>query len=124
MKTEAFLNARATLKKELADFTETVDQKYTKIHAKFIEGNSPLKTKMVYELTKNGIKRRGFKRYVIYTQNVEVISKNVIITCGGWWLNEKSIPTKWDTFSVFGVYNKAEFKLSEDQHTEKHPDLF
>lgn len=123
MNQNEFIKAKNELKKELDIYKKAIDEKYTKIHDDFIEANTELKKLSVYELVKNGIKRRGFKRFVIYDRSVSLFGKDhAIIQVGGWWLNSENIPTKWDSFSVFGVSNKAEFILSTNQDHLPHID--
>ncbi|MNU09540.1 hypothetical protein D3C72_2561730 [compost metagenome] len=48
--------------------------------------------------------------------------ETLMITVGGWWLNENNTPSKWDNMTVEGVSNPAIFKLSEDQTANDHPE--
>jgi hypothetical protein len=122
MQTKDFLKKRKFYQDELKKFQKQVDIAYTKIVKEFISENSPVKNLKVYELLENGIKRKGFKRFIIYTQEVNVFDKMPMIRVGGWWLDVNNIPAKWDNMTVFGVGNPAKFVLSENQEHEKHPD--
>ena len=76
----------------------------------------------VYELVENGIKRRGFKRFLMVTfQGQFIKGDHLIYQCAGWWLDENNTPAKWDNMTVFGVGNKAVFKLSASQKRNKVP---
>jgi hypothetical protein len=76
----------------------------------------------VYELIKNGNRRRGYKRFVVYTLEAQFLGKGCMITAAGWWLNSESIPEKWDQMAVEGVMNPAIFKLSANQENLPHPE--
>lgn len=123
MNTENFIKERNDLLKSKEEFLKTINQGYTTIVNEFIDENSPVKNLKVYNLVENGKKRKGFKRFVIYTQEVSVYNeKDIFIRVGGWWLNNESIPTKWDSMTVMGVSNAAVFELSENQENKNHPD--
>lgn len=123
MDQQEFLQKRNELLEKKQAFLNEVNQEYTLIIADFLQKNSPVKNNKVYELIKNGTKRRGFKRFVIYQQDVSVMDgTDIFIRVGGWWLNEENIPTKWDTMTVLGVCNAATFVLSENQTNKPHPD--
>jgi hypothetical protein len=122
MVTAEFLFQRSELLKKKEEHLKIINEIYTKIVKQFIDENSPVKNHKVYELIKNGKKRRGFKRFIIYTQEVSVFDKtDIFIRVGGWWLDNENTPTKWDTMTVMGVSNSAEFVLSENQINKKHP---
>lgn len=95
---------------------------YTKLVEEYIDANSPVEKLKVYELIENGNKRRGFKRFVIYSQDVKIFNVTPMISVGGWWLNKENIPEKWDSMTVHGVGNPAVFKLSDDQTAYEHSD--
>lgn len=123
MVTAEFLFQRSELLKLKEEHLKKINQDYSKIAQQFIDANSPVKNHKVYELIANGKKRRGFKRFVIYTQEVSVFDKkDIFIRVGGWWLDKENTPTKWDTMTVMGVGNAAVFILSENQINKKHPD--
>lgn len=122
MEIKEFIKQRKQLKKELELAKDAIDKKYTKIHDDFIEANTEVKKLSVYELVRNGIKRHGFKRFVIYDRSVSTFDNHAMIQVGGWWLNSENVPTKWDSFTVFGVSNNAVFVLSENQIHLPHPD--
>lgn len=123
MKESNFLEKRRNLLDRKEELLKGINEEYTKLVNEFIDKNSPVKKQKVYELVKNGNKRRGFKRFVIYTQEIAVFDRtDIFIRVGGWWLNSENIPTKWDTMTVFGVSNFAEFILSENQENFDHPD--
>ena len=123
MKESIFLEQRKKLLDRKEELLKGINEEYTKLVNEFIDKNSPVKKQKVYELVKNGNKRRGFKRFVIYTQELAVYDRtDIFIRVGGWWLNSENIPTKWDTMTVLGVSNSAEFILSENQENFDHPD--
>jgi hypothetical protein len=122
MQTKDFFKKRNALQNELKKFQKKMDIEYTKIVKEFIKANSPVENLKVYELVENGMKRKGFKRFVIYTQEIQVFDKMPMIRVGGWWLDANNVPAKWDNMTVFGVCNPAKFLLSENQINEKHPD--
>lgn len=122
MTTKDFIKKRKSLQKDLKGFQKKINVLYTKISKQYINENSPVKVLKVYELIENGIKRRGYNRFVVYTLDISVFSDSPSIRAGGWWLNKKNIPEKWDTMSVTGVGNPAVFILSKNQKNEKHPD--
>jgi hypothetical protein len=123
MKESNFLEQRNSLLDKKEAFLNGINKEYTKLVNEFINENSPVENFKVYELIKNGKKRRGFKRFVIYKHNLTVYFKtDIFITVGGWWLDNENTPTKWDTMTVMGVSNSAEFVLSENQINKKHPD--
>lgn len=118
-----FLEQRVSLLDRKEQLLKGINEEYTKLVNEFIDKNIPVKKQKVYELVKNGNKRRGFKRFVIYTQELSVYDKtDIFIRVGGWWLNSENVPTKWDTMTVFGVCNAAEFILSENQENLDHPE--
>jgi len=118
-----FLEQRVSLLDRKEQLLKGINEEYTKLVNEFIDKNSPVKKQKVYELVKNGNKRRGFKRFVIYTQELSVYDKtDIFIRVGGWWLNSENVPTKWDTMTVLGVGNAAEFILSENQENLDHPE--
>ncbi|MDN3673104.1 hypothetical protein QWY99_08595 [Flavobacterium branchiarum] len=123
MKTEDFILKRKALLIKKENQLKIINKDYNEILKLFVKENSLVEKFKVYELVKNGTKRRGFNRIVIYDIEVEVWDKDaVIIRIGGWWLNNENVPTKWDTMTVVGVSNPAIFKLSENQLAEKHPE--
>jgi hypothetical protein len=123
MKTEDFILKRNELLTLKEKHLEVINKEYSEVLKEFIKENSPVEKLKVYELIENGIKRRGFKRIVIYDIEVAVWDNDaVMIRIGGWWLDKENVPTKWDTMTVCGVSNPAIFKLSENQENEKHPD--
>ena len=123
MTTDLFISERKILLAEKESQLEKINIKYTQILKEFKKANSPVKKYKVYELLKNGRKRRGFNRFVIYDIEVAVWDEDaVMIRTGGWWLDKENFPTKWDTMTVVGVSNPAIFKLSENQEAKKHPD--
>lgn len=122
MDAKDFIKKRNFYQSEIKKFEKRVSVEYTKTVKEFLKENSPVATKKVYELVENGIKRKGYKRFVIYTQDVKMFDKHVLIIAGGWWLNENNITSKWDSMAVFGVGNPAKFVLSQNQIHQKHPD--
>lgn len=122
MKKEQFIEERKLLLEKKKEQENAVNVEYNRILKEFLSENSPVETHKVYELLKNGRKRRGFKRFVIYKQAVQMWDEDLMITVGGWWLNENNIPSKWDNMTVEGVGNSAIFKLSDDQTANKHPE--
>lgn len=118
-----FLEQRNSLLERKEELLKGINKEYTKLVNEFIDKNSPVKRLKVYELIKNGKKRRGLKRFVIYTQEVSVwFNTDIFIRIGGWWLNSENVPTKWDTMTVLGIGNAAEFILSENQDNLDHPE--
>lgn len=117
-----FSQQRKDLLKIKAEQEEAINVKYTALCDDFILTNSPVKNLEVYELLENGKKRRGFKRFVIYSQEISVFVDSPMIRVGGWWLNSENVPSKWDSMTVYGIGNPAIFKLSENQTNFKHPD--
>lgn len=122
METEEFCQKAQQLRDKVADFKNKVDQEeYTPLAEEFIKSNCPYEEGKVYELVKNGVKRRGFTRFVIYIIDVHNLTfegkiEQSMIRCGVWWLNDSNFPTKWDTMVVYGVGNNAEFVLSQNQN--------
>ena len=108
-----------TLKKEQM---KAIDIDYSHLCNDFILANSPVKNLTVYELLENGTKRRGFKRFVVYDQEIQTFDNSPMIRVGGWWLDSENIPTKWDNMTVYGCGNPAVFKFSDDQTHFNHPD--
>lgn len=99
------------------------NKKYATAAKKYILKHCPVKQSKVYELLENGIRRKGFRRFVIYEMDLQWFVGNPIIHVGGWWLDENNTPSKWDTMTVHGIGNPAIFKLSENQTHNPHPDL-
>lgn len=128
MKVQEFDKQRKALLKEREAAIKSIDKRYNKIVKKFIEAHSPVKEGVVYELVKDGIKRRGFKRFVIYDLDVTSFTSSdrkrshYFIRAAGWWLNEDNVPTKRDDMTVFGVGNPAVFKESDNQEHKPHPE--
>ena len=122
MQVQEFIKKRKALRSKLETFKKQIDRDYTKVANDFIAANSPVKKLKVYELKENGIRRKGFRRFIIYTQDIEVLNNSPMIRVGGWWLNDKNVPTKWDTMTVTGVGNPAKFELSKNQKAERHPE--
>lgn len=122
MTTEQFTQQRNALLQKKKKQAHAINVEYDRILKEFLKENSPVEEHKVYELLTNGRKRRGFKRYVIYDISVRFWDETIMITVGGWWLNEKDVPTKWDNMTVVGVSNFATFKLSENQTNQKHPE--
>jgi hypothetical protein len=122
MTTEVFTEKRLELLQLKKEQMKAVDLDYTDLCNDFILNNSPVKNLEVYELLENGNKRRGFKRFIIYEQEVQTFGNSPMIKVGGWWLNSDNVPTKWDSMTVFGCGNPAIFKLSDNQTHSKHPD--
>lgn len=122
MKKTEFLKERKALNKKLDAFKKQINKEYTKITKQYVYANSPVKENKVYELKENGIKRRGFKRFVVYTHDISFFKDHVSIRASGWWLDAESVPSKWDTMTVTGVCNPAVFVLSENQTNKSHPE--
>ncbi len=122
MKTSEFLKERKALNKKLDAFKKGINKEYTKLTKQFVFDNSPVKEHRVYELTENGTKRRGFKRFVIYTHDINIHGSHVMLRVGGWWLDNDSIPSKWEVMTVSGVCNPAVFVLSDNQKNKPHPE--
>lgn len=122
MTAEKFIEGRKLLQAKKAELEKQINIEYTKICEDFINVHSPVERLKVYELKENGRKRRGFKRFVIYSIELSVWGDQVSIIVAGWWLDKESIPTKWDNMIVKGVGNPAVFELSEDQTNHKHPE--
>lgn len=122
MTEEKFIESRNLLVAKKAEFEKQINIEYTELSNLFIKAHSPVEKSKVYELKKNGNKRRGFKRFVIYRIELRVWDETVMIIVGGWWLNQESIPTKWDNMTVLGVGNPAIFELAEDQTNCDHLD--
>ncbi len=122
MKTAQFLKQRKDLQKKLGAFKKNINKEYAKITKSYVLANSPVKEKKVYELVENGIKRRGFKRFVVYTHDINIVIGHVKIRVGGWWLDEDSVPSKWDNMTVTGISNAAVFVLSKNQVNKPHPE--
>lgn len=121
--TEAkFIESRKLLQAKKAELEEQINIEYTKICDDFKNVHSPVELLKVYELKENGRKRRGFKRFVIYSIELRVFYDTVNIVVAGWWLDKQSIPSKWDNMTVKGIGNPAIFELSEDQTNHKHPE--
>lgn len=117
-----FSKERKDLLKIKSEQEKAINIKYTALCDEFILKNSSVKNLEVYELLENGNKRRGFKRFVIYEQQIQVFCDSPMIKVGGWWLDKENIPKKWDTMTVYGVGNPAIFKISDNQNHLKHPD--
>lgn len=121
MDTKQFCTKAQELREKVKNFKENIDkEEYTPLAEEFMKSNCIYEEGKVYELIKNGIKRRGFTRFVIYIINVHTMSfegkiEQAMIRCGVWWLNGENIPSKWDTMVVYGVSNNAEFTLSKNQ---------
>lgn len=123
MTVKEFTKKSKFLDRELKLFKKQVDKSYTKIVREFIAFHSHVKQNKVYELKENGIKRKGFNRFVIYTIRMATINGHTpMIRVAGWWLDKNNVPAKWDTMTVTGVSNPAIFELSKNQVAEKHPD--
>lgn len=130
---ESFLKKRNDLKKKVADYEKGIDKQYQPICKDFLNKVIPYKKGKVYELIENGNKRRSYKRFVIYSFQLQCFARSeskdksdfVMIRACGWWLDEKTnLPNKWDTQTVFGASNAAVLKLSNNQHNGKVPDRF
>jgi len=117
-----FLEERGALLDRKNKLLKEINEEYNRICDDFKKTNSPVENLKVYELVENGRKRRGLKRFVIYTQEISVYDKgDIFIRVGGWWLDAVNVPAKWDTMTVLGVGNPAVFKLSENQINEECP---
>jgi hypothetical protein len=116
-----FIEQRNLLLVQKEEQVKAINVEYNRILKEFLKDNSPIEEGKVYELLENGRKRRGFKRFIIYDQTVRMWDETLMITIGGWWLNEKDIPTKWDNMTVQGISNPAVFKISENQTALNHP---
>ena len=121
MEESEFIKQRASLRIELEFLKKGIDERYTQMVNSYTEKYSPLEKLKVYEIEKKN-KRRKFERFVVYDLSVSFIGSHPIITAGGWWLNNESIPTKWDNFTVHNISNPEIFVLSEDQTANPHPD--
>jgi len=123
MTDKEFVGDRKRLTKELREFTTKIEKKNAVLVNRYLKDRSPVQENKVYELVEGGKKRKGFNRIVIYALKVQMFGPNhPTIVCAGWWLDENSVPTKWDNFVVTGVGNPAVFKLSADQTNQPHPE--
>jgi hypothetical protein len=122
MTPKEFKTQRDSLLAKLESYKEQIDKEYTQISRRFTESNCPVEKEKVYELTRNGVKRRGFKRFVIYDIEPRVILNSPSIIVGGWWLDKDNVPSKWDNMTVLGAVNSAVFELSGNQETKPHPE--
>lgn len=117
-----FLKRRDELVEKKKAFDTAINNDYTKIVDDFIDEVSPIKLHQVYEPVKDVPRRRGFSRFIVYGQDIQMFDRTPMIRIGGWWLDENNVPKKWDNMTVYGIGNPAVFKLSENQDREKHPD--
>ena len=122
MTTKQLLAFRKKLKKEIALFTKNKNKEWGPALKAWEKANITLLRNKVYELVENGIKRRGFKRFLMVTfQGQFIKGDHLIYQCAGWWLDENNTPAKWDNMTIYGVGNKAVFKLSANQKHNKAP---
>ena len=122
MKTKQFIEKYQDIIKRKEDYSTELDLEYTEYVKEYLADNSPVERLKVYELIKNGNRRRGYKRFVVYSIRTQFMGRVCMINAGGWWLNQDNIPSKWDVMTVDGVSNPAIFKLSENQEHLPHPD--
>ena len=122
MTTEKFIEKNAELDKRIEEHKKKIDAEYNKACKAWIAKNSPVKRLSVYRLLKNGVRRRGYSRFIIYSLTPQFLMGHPILSAGGWWLNDDNIPSKWDTMTVLGVGNNALFELDPDQTALPHPD--
>ncbi len=120
-----FLKNRKRLQKELADKKKELDDEFKIYVDKYMNSHCEFGVKQVLEKVKPG-NRDKFKRFVLYARELIFMPfgdkrKNVnpIIRFGGWWLDDKNVPVKWDTIYAYGVANSVEMKLSENQKHKK-----
>jgi hypothetical protein len=118
MKTTELLKKRASYLKEIEATLWTADLKV------WMRENIAYKVGKVYEVVENGIKRRGFKRFVIYSFEHQMMGRFFSVRCGGWWLDDTDTPTKWDCMTIYGAVNSAVLKLSENQTNNPVPKEF
>lgn len=123
MKEQELKAKREGLNGLLEDYRKQLNEDLVVYTRQFLNANCPVEIKGVYELKENGIKRRGFKRFVIYLREVIFFGGDPMIQVGGWWLDRENVPTKWDTMTVYGISNPALFELSDNQEHELHPDI-
>jgi len=126
MNTEEFLKRRKSYVDKLKATESDLSGKLTLDFMRWQDENLPYKVGKVYELVENGIRRRGFKRFVIYSFhpsffNFDKNNPTFMCRCGGWWLDENDIPAKWDNMVVYGAGNNAVFELSKRQRNLSVP---
>ncbi len=124
MNTSEFLEKRKNLQQQKKQLEQKINEEYTEIVYQFVKEHSPVKKDSVYEIVKGGKKRRGFNRFVVYTQDIQVVFGSVTILAGVWWLDSNNVPTKWDTIIVLGLNedDTVILKLSDNQENKDHPD--
>lgn len=98
---------------------------YEPVVKSFIKDHILYKVGKVYNLVEGGKRRKGFKRFVIYEIQPQFFFQGrLLIRVCGWWLDDSNnnSPFKWDSMVVYGVGNKAVFKLAENQNTGPVPE--
>lgn len=120
---EEFCRLKNEISAKIKDFEKEIsDKEYKPLIAKYISDNCEYEIGKVYELVQNGIKRRGFKRFILTDLWVQSFGKKnegtqwAFIQCDGYWLNEDNETAKQDSMTVFGVGNPAILKLSNNQN--------
>ena len=125
MTSEQIISNRLTYQAEIRNVTEKYEMQFGKDFKEWVKHNAPFKVGKVVEVINNGIKRRGLKRFVIYTYEPQFtrFSKglSMFVSACGWWLDENNTPAKWDTMVISGASNNAEFKLSDSQANNPVP---
>jgi len=123
MNEKEFIKQKKALTAKLDAFKKEIDTEYTAILNNYLDENSPVEKLKVYELEPGKRPyRKGFKRFVVYSRDVQFFSGHPIISAGGWWLNENHVPTKWDQLTVANISNPTVLVLSSDQTALPHPD--
>lgn len=120
MKPSAYLKKKNELQTKLKAFKEEINEEFTKLVKEFIKSNTHVEIGKVYEFPEKP--RKHYKRFVVYDMDTFHISDHVMIRAAGWWLDQFSVPKKWDTLTPFGVGNPDIMVLSENQKHLPHPD--
>lgn len=124
MTEQEFISKKAELEDKLNEVKKPINEEYNRILKEFQKEHCSLEVGKVYELVGTGKKPRGHKRFVVYSIETNHYKRFscVVIRVGGWWLNAKNTPDKWQCYTVYGVGNKSVFILSDDQTNEPHPE--
>ncbi len=123
MTTRQLQQLRKRLKKEISDFTKQKNKEWGPALLEWEKANIPYKRNAVYELVKNGTRRRGFKRFLITDFQGKFIDSTgaMFYQACGWWLGYDNVPAKWDTMTIYGVSNRAILQLSGNQKKKLVP---
>lgn len=107
---------------KLAEFEKSLNAEYAPKVEQYIQEHSSVEKNKVYEEVKPS--RRKYKRFIVYIIDLIWFDNSAMVRAGVWWLNEKNVPSKWDTVIVGGdIFNPGSYKLSLNQNALPHPDL-